>query len=284
MGREAGSRDGMSSSAHEDEVDRSIDVAAGRTRADGAAAAVRVAAAGDVHCHEGNREWITHAIAGLEGHADVLLLAGDLTTHGEPEQAAILAEACRGRSFPIFAVLGNHDWHADRAGEVTAVLADAGVTVLEREHAVCRLAAAEIGIVGLKGFVGGFDGHRMPDFGEPRLRALYTDTAQDVEALDRGLQAIAHCPVRVVLLHYAPIAETLEGEPPEIWNMLGTDRLAAPLVDHQPQLVLHGHAHAGRFAGALGAIPVHNVSVPVMQRDFWIFELAGVDRAVPSMH
>src|SRR5918998_963705 len=140
-----------------------------------------------------------------------------------------------------------------------------------RDGACVRVAAA--------GDVHCHDGNRLPDFGEPRLRALYAETASDVEALDHGLREIAHCPVRIVLLHYAPIAETLEGEPPEIWAMLGTDRLAGPLVEHQPQLVLHGHAHAGRFAGSLGAIPVHNVSVPVMQRDFWIFELAGVDRA-----
>jgi Icc-related predicted phosphoesterase len=275
----------MSSSAFDGEVDRLIDVAtSARATGDPEPSCVRVAAAGDVHCHPENREQIAEAVAGLEGHADVLLLAGDLTTHGEPEQARVLADACRDRSFPIFAVLGNHDWHVNRAAEVAGELRDAGVHVLEREHATCHLAGTEFGIVGLKGFVGGFDGHRLPDFGEPSLRELYAETARDVEALDEGLRAIAHCPVRVVLLHYAPIAETLEGEPPEIWNMLGTDRLAAPLVEHQPQLVLHGHAHAGRFAGSLGSIPVHNVSVPVMRREFWIFELAGVDRATPSVH
>jgi Icc-related predicted phosphoesterase len=265
------------------DVDRSIDVSASQD-GDAAASTVRVATAGDVHCHPGNADAVAEAVAGLEGQADLLLLAGDLTTHGEPEQAQILADACRDASFPVFAVLGNHDWHADRAAEVTAVLRDAGIGVLEREHVVCTLRGVEVGIVGLKGFVGGFDSHRMPDFGEPGLRALFSDTAADVEALDAGLRAIAFCPVRIVLLHYAPIAETLEGEPREIWNMLGTDRLAVPLVEHQPQLVLHGHAHAGRFAGSLGTIPVHNVSVPVMGRDFWIFELAGVDRAIPPVH
>jgi uncharacterized protein len=276
---------GMSSSEFDGDVDRLIDVAtSARAPADPEPSCVRVAAAGDMHCNADTCQQIAEAVAGLDGTADVLLLAGDLTTHGEPEQARVLADACRGRPFPIFAVLGNHDWHANRSAEVSAELQDAGVVVLEREHAICRLPGADIGIVGLKGFVGGFDGHRLPDFGEPSLRALYEETARDVEALDEGLRAIAHCPVRVVLLHYAPIAETLEGEPPEIWNMLGTDRLAAPLVEHQPQLVVHGHAHAGRFAGSLGAIPVHNVSVPVMGRDFWIFELAGVDRALPSVH
>lgn len=275
----------MSQSSGDDAVDRSIDVGTpGRPPADDVAHTVRIAAAGDLHCHEETHEDTARALCELDGRADMLLLAGDLTTHGEPEQARVLADACRDRPFPIYAVLGNHDWHSDRVEETTAVLSDAGITVLEKEHAICRLGETEVGIVGLKGFVGGFDGHRLPHFGEPSLRALYEETAHDVEALDRCLQRISHCPVRIALLHYAPIAATLEGEPPEIWNMLGTDRLAGPLVEHQPQLVLHGHAHAGRFAGSLGGIPVHNVSVPVMQRHFWIFELAGVDRAVPSLH
>jgi uncharacterized protein len=251
----------------------------------GGECAIRIAATGDIHLgREGDEERWAESFAGLRERVDLVLLAGDLTTHGEPEQAAILAAAAAGLDVPVLAVLGNHDWHAARASEVTVELQDAGIAVLEREHAICHLAGTETGIVGLKGFVGGFDGYRLPDFGEPSLRGLYEETARDVEALDEGLRAIAHCHVRVVLLHYAPIADTLEGEPPEIWNMLGTDRLAAPLVEHQPQLVLHGHAHAGRFEGSLGRIPVHNVSVPVMRRDFWIFELAGVDRAAPSVH
>jgi predicted MPP superfamily phosphohydrolase len=149
----AGSCAFMSSPAFDGEVDRSIDVAtSARAASDPEPACVRVAAAGDVHCHPENREWIAEAVAGLDGHADVLLLAGDLTTHGEPEQARVLAEACRGRPFPIFAVLGNHDWHADRSDEVIAELQQAGINVLERRHAICRLAGTEIGIVGLKGF------------------------------------------------------------------------------------------------------------------------------------
>lgn len=274
-----------SSSPTDGRVDRRIEVggpvqgpAGGETRR------IRIGAAGDLHCHEANRSEVRRALTGLEGRVDALLLAGDLTTHGEPDQARVLADACDGASFPVFAVLGNHDWHAARADEVAAVLTDAGVTVLDRRHAICRLRGLELGIVGVKGFVGGFDGHRLPDFGEPLLRELFAETAREVEALDNGLRAIAHCPVRVVVMHYAPVTDTLAGEPPEIWSMLGTDRLAAPLVEHQPQLVLHGHAHAGTFAGSLGAIPVHNVSVPVMQRDFWIFELTGVERAVTSLH
>jgi Icc-related predicted phosphoesterase len=247
-------------------------------------AAVRVAAAGDLHCHEGVRDRTRRAFAALEGRADLVLLAGDLTTHGEPEQAAVLADACREVELEVVAVLGNHDWHADRCGEVAAVLEEAGVTVLERSCTTTCVGEVELGVVGLKGFVGGYPGSHLPDFGEPLLREVYAETTRDVEALDRGLKAVAHCPVRIVLLHYAPIAATLAGEPETIWTMLGSDRLAGPIAQHEPDLVLHGHAHAGTFRGAIGAVPVFNVSVPVIGRDFWIFEVAGLERATAPVH
>jgi Icc-related predicted phosphoesterase len=245
---------------------------------------VRIAAAGDVHCSEATRERAERAFAGLRGRADLLLLAGDLTTHGEPAQAEVLAGACHELDIPVIAVLGNHDWHANRAGEVVEVLADSGITVLERSATTCCVGDVEIGIVGAKGFVGGFPGSHLPDFGEPLLREVYAETTRDVEALDRGLKAVAHCPVRVVLLHYAPVAGTLVGEPEAIWTLLGSDRLAAPIAEHEPDLVLHGHAHAGTFSGAIGAVPVYNVSVPVMRRDFWVFEVADLDRATTPVH
>jgi uncharacterized protein len=248
------------------------------------ARAVRIAAAGDIHCHEGNREQTAAAFAALEGRADLVLLAGDLSTHGEPEQAEILADAVRGLDVPIYTVLGNHDWHVNRADEFSAVLEEAGITVLERSHATPCVAGVEIGIVGAKGFVGGFPGSHLPDFGEPLMREVYAETTRDVEAIDAGLRAVAHCPFRVVLLHYAPTEQTLQGEPQTIWTMLGSDRLAAPIATHEPDLVLHGHAHAGRFEGAIGTVPVYNVSVPVMERDFWVFEVAGLDRATAPVH
>jgi Icc-related predicted phosphoesterase len=246
--------------------------------------AVRIAAAGDIHCHEGNREETVRAFATLEDRADLVLLAGDLSTHGEPAQATVLADAARDVDLPIFAVLGNHDWHADRADEFVAVLEDAGVTVLDRAHATPCVAGMEIGIVGAKGFVGGFPGSHLPDFGEPLLRQVYAEGTRDVEALEAGLRAVAHCAVRVVLLHYAPTEQTLAGEPQTIWTMLGSDRLAAPIATHEPDLVLHGHAHAGRFEGAIGNVPVYNVSVPVMERDFWVFEVAGLQRSTAPVH
>lgn len=233
---------------------------------------VRVAAAGDVHASEAKREQIERAFSGVRGEADLVVLAGDLTSHGEPSQAAILAEACRGLDVPVVAVLGNHDWHADRVEEVAGVLAEAGVTVLDRSSTVMRIRGTTVGIVGAKGFMGGFGG-QLANFGEPLMRQCYAETTAEVEALERGLGEIAHCALRIAALHYAPIAETLEGEPQAIWAFLGSERLAFPLAVHRPDLVLHGHGHAGTFAGSLDSIPVFNVAVPVIGRDFWLFEL-----------
>jgi Icc-related predicted phosphoesterase len=246
--------------------------------------AVRIAAAGDIHCHEANRAQWQEAFARLAGAADLVLLAGDLTTHGEPAQAAVLADACRRLDLPVFAVLGNHDWHANRAEELVATLEEAGVRVLERDWAICEIAGVEIGLVGAKGFIGGFPGCHLPDFGEPLLREVYRQGVEEANAVDAGLRAIGHCPVRIVLLHYAPVAATLAGEPPGIWTMLGSDRLAVPIVEHEPDLVLHGHAHSGTFRGTAGTVPVFNVSVPVMGRDFWVFEVADIERATAPVH
>ena len=237
---------------------------------------IRIAAAGDVHFgRDGDRERAAEIFGALAGRVDIVLLAGDLTTHGEPEQAAILADAVRDLEIPVLAVLGNHDWHSGRAGEVTAVLEEAGVDVLERSHRVLEVCGVELGVVGTKGFVGGFPGSHMPDFGEPLLREVYAEGMAEVAALDEGLRAVAMCPFRIVLLHYSPSGETLEGERREIWAFLGTDRLAAPILEHHPDLALHGHAHAGAFQGVIGDVPVYNVAVPSLAGDFFVFELDG---------
>ena len=245
---------------------------------------MRIAAAGDLHCRDSHRDEIREAFTALRGEADLVLLAGDLTTHGEPEQAGVLVDAVRGLDLPVFSVLGNHDWHVDRRDELVAALEEGGIRVLDRSWVECRAAGLEVGVVGAKGFVGGFTGSHLPDFGEPSLRAIYHETTEEVEGLARGLEAIALCPIRIVLLHYAPTVDTLAGEPEGIWTFLGTDRLAAPIREHEPDLVLHGHAHAGSFEGRIGNVPVHNVSQPVMERDFWTFELRGAARATTPIH
>jgi Icc-related predicted phosphoesterase len=242
---------------------------------------IRVAAAGDIHCSEARADRAIEAFAALEGEADLVLLAGDLTTLGEPGQAAVVAEAARGLSPPVFAVLGNHDWHADRVPEILDVLSGAGVVVLERSWERVEVRGVTIGVVGTKGFVGGFPDSQLPDFGEPLLRQVYAETSADVAALAEGLSAIEDCDVRIVLLHYAPTTTTLVGEPEVIWAFLGTDRLAPPIAAHRPDLVLHGHGHRGTFEGAIGDVPVYNVAVPVMRRDFWLFDLAPRGAAPP---
>ena len=245
---------------------------------------MRVAAAGDIHCRESRRGEIAATFAEVARRSDLILLAGDLTAHGEPDEARVLADACRDLDVPVLAVLGNHDWHADRAGELVAVLQEAGIEVLDRTWTTREVDGVEVGIVGAKGFVGGFPGSHLPDFGEPLLRQVYAEASVEVEAIDAGLRAVAVCPLRIVLLHYSPAAATLAGEPEGIWAFLGTDRLAPPIAEHAPDLVLHGHAHAGTFEGAIGEAPVYNVSVPVIERDFWLFELSGVSEATSPVH
>jgi Icc-related predicted phosphoesterase len=245
---------------------------------------VRIAAAGDVHCRRGEEERTREVFAQLRGNADLLLLAGDLTAHGEREEAEVLAAACADLGIPVVAVLGNHDWHLGQQAEITRALAAVGVCILERSTAILDIDGVEVGICGLKGFIGGFADANLPDFGEPLLRRVYAETSEDVEALDRGLRDVAACPVRVVLLHYSPSAGTLAGEPVGIWAFLGSDRLAAPIAAHTPDLVLHGHAHAGTFEARIGPVSVYNVSVPVMGRDFWTFELKVAAQARSAIH
>jgi Icc-related predicted phosphoesterase len=239
---------------------------------------IRIAAAGDIHASEAGRDKLASAVAELDRSVDLILLAGDLTTCGDPDEARVLADACRGLSIPVCAVLGNHDWHLDRTLEVVAVLTDAGVRVLERSSVRFDVRGREVGVVGLKGFVGGFPDHVLPDFGEPLLRRVYAETTEDVAALDRELEDVEDCDLRIVLLHYAPTTTTLEGEPRGIWPFLGSDRLARPIAERAPDLVLHGHAHAGTFEGFIGRVPVCNVATPVTGRDFWVFELAVEQR------
>jgi Icc-related predicted phosphoesterase len=243
-----------------------------------------VAAAGDIHCRETRRADVVRAFAGIAGRADLVLLAGDLTAHGDPAEARVLAEAAREVEVPVLAVTGNHDWHAGRQEEIVGVLEEAGVTVLERSWSIQEVGGVEVGIVGTKGFVGGFPGSHLPDFGEPLLRRVYAEATADVESIDAGLRAVAVCPLRIVLLHYSPAAATLAGEPEGIWAFLGTDRMAPPIAEHAPDLVVHGHAHAGAFQGAIGESPVYNVSVPVIERDFWVFELSGISEAASPVH
>src|SRR3954462_7573999 len=193
---------------------------------------IRVAAAGDVHCDEVNRDEIERAFARIEGQVDAVLLAGDLTTYGELEQGELLAEICAPLETPIYAVLGNHDWHCNQAAELTAVLEAAGVRMVDCGHAIQELDDASLGVAGTKGFVGGFPDSALPDFGEPLLRPGYPETSAEMEsraaartesaARAAGLAPVVGCDYRIALLHYSPTAPTLEGEPRGIYAFLGS--------------------------------------------------------------
>jgi uncharacterized protein len=234
---------------------------------------LRVAAAGDIHAVEPLRERLQRAFAGVAEQSDLVLLAGDLTTHGLPEQASALADACAGLEVPVVAVLGNHDHHSGRCDELKQALRDGGIVVLDRDHVILEIGDLEVGIVGTKGFVGGFPGAEIADFGEPVMRHVYQETTLEVEALERSLVEIDGCHKRVVLLHYAPVTDTLVGEPEPIWAFLGSGRLAGPIGAHRPDLVVHGHAHHGTPRGSIGEVPVYNVAVHVTGQDFAHFEI-----------
>lgn len=234
---------------------------------------IRVAAAGDIHAGGPGDERFLGVFADAGREADLILLAGDLTLHGDPKEVGALVEAVQGLETPVFAVLGNHDWHGNRCDELTEVLSQAGIRMLDKESAVVEVGETSVGVAGVKGFVGGFPDSALPDFGEPSLRRVYAETTEEVEGLARGLDEIAACDVRIALLHYAPTSATLEGEPPGIWAFLGSDRLAVPIAQHKPDIVFHGHGHMGRFKGEIGEVPVYNVAQPVIGKDFEVFEL-----------
>jgi Icc-related predicted phosphoesterase len=206
---------------------------------------VRVAALGDVHASAaGKGEW-RETFVEISQRADVLCLCGDLTNLGTSPEAAALAEDLRACTIPVVAVLGNHDHHCDNAAELEKVLSDAGVKFLEDEvHTV-----AGIGFAGVKGFGGGFDGKMLGAFGEPAIKAFVQETLDQAMRLEHALHQLQG-QRSVVLLHYAPIAETVEGEPEALFPFLGSSRLAETIDRFDDvQAVFHGHAHHGTYEG-----------------------------------
>ena len=232
---------------------------------------IRVAAAGDLHFDSDSAGTFRPAIEALAGRADVLVLAGDLTKLGRAEEAAVLAAELRDSPVPVVAVLGNHDYHSDRQDEVRRALEGVGVTVLEGEASVVEVDGRRLGVAGAKGFGGGFAGACATDFGEPEMKGFIRETKAAADRLGRALASLS-TDVRVALMHYSPVKETLHGEPPEIYAFLGS-YLLAEAVDHEgADLVLHGHAHRGVEHGVTpGGIPVRNVAQAVINRPYRVF-------------
>lgn len=238
---------------------------------------IRVAAAGDIHAGASDADRVRAAFERVASEADLVLLAGDLTQHGQLDEVSVVADACRAIEAPVVAVLGNHDWQSDRPDDLRRALTEAGVVVLDRSHTILSVCGVSVGIAGVKGFVGGF-GQQWANFGEPLFREAYAETTRDVDGLEQGLAAIVPCAIRIALLHYSPVEATLVGEPERLWLVLGAERLAGPIQRHRPHVVVHGHAHHGSFEGEIDGVPVYNVAVHVTGRDFWTFELSADDR------
>jgi Icc-related predicted phosphoesterase len=234
---------------------------------------IRVAAVGDVHLGEGMRGCYADDVAALRGAADVLLLAGDLTRHGTAAEADVVAGEFGPAPVPVVAVLGNHDLHADDAEGVTAALSKGGITVLEGSGTVLDVDGVRLGVAGTVGFGGGFRQATVADFGEREMKAFAARGRTLAAGLGEALQAL-DCDVRVALTHYAPVSDTLEGEPREIYPFLGSHLLADVIDACGVALALHGHAHAGSPDGrTAGGVAVHNVARPVLRGPYRVFEL-----------
>ena len=236
---------------------------------------IRVAAVGDVHLGEDLRGSLRPQFASLAEHADVLLLAGDLTRHGDLAEAQVVAVEFGGLAVPVVAVLGNHDYQSDRSEEITGVLEDAGIKVLEGTGAVLSLPCGRLGVAGTKGFGGGFPGRSGSEFGEPEMKAFMRHSRQLAEGLGRALKEL-DSDFRVALTHYSPVEDTLAGEPPEIYPFLGSYFLAEAADSGSADLAVHGHAHAGTEKGRTpGGVPVRNVAMPVLGRAYAVYCLGA---------
>ncbi|HEX6132297.1 MAG TPA: metallophosphoesterase [Actinomycetota bacterium] len=238
---------------------------------------IRVAAAADVHAGTDAAAQVAEAFAGVGRDADVLLLAGDLTKMGAPEEAAVLAAALEPVAIPVVAVLGNHDHHVDRPDDVEATLVDAGVRVVEGGAEVVDVGGVPVGVAGVKGFGGGFEDACATEFGELETKAFVRHTKDRASALERALARL-DTPVRIALMHYAPIRDTLEGEHPELYPFLGSYLFAEACDRGGANLVVHGHAHHGRERGRTPAgVPVRNVALPVLGRPYAVYVLEESD-------
>lgn len=223
---------------------------------------LRIAAVADLHYAKGAHPGHQAIFEQIRERADVLLLGGDLTDYGLAEEARLLANDLHSLRLPILAVLGNHDFEAGQEQEITRILSDVGVTVLDGQAVEIR----GVGFAGAKGFAGGFGVRTLDSFGEPIIKQFVQEAMSEVMKLEHSLSRL-RTRHRVALLHYAPIVATVIGEPLEIYPFLGSSRLEEPLNRYHVTAVFHGHAHRGALEGQTrDGIPVYNVSLPLLRR------------------
>jgi Icc-related predicted phosphoesterase len=237
---------------------------------------VRIAAVGDFHASETDSGILRPQFTRVNDEADVLLLAGDLTRWGTPAEMRVAVAELADVEVPIVAVLGNHDYEAGQVTEILAILRDRGVHVLDGDAYELN---EHVGIAGAKGFMGGFGRRTLTAFGEAEIKQFVSASVDEVHRLELALRRLS-TPVRLALLHYSPIVDTVIGEPEQIYAFLGTDRMAEPLDRFGVTAAFHGHAHHGSFQGrTLGGVPVFNVSMDLLRREgiaemYYVHEIA----------
>jgi Icc-related predicted phosphoesterase len=220
-----------------------------------------VAAVGDVHYGSGHP---VPNLAQLATGADVLVLCGDLTDRGLPDEAQQLARDLASVSVPVVAVLGNHDYESDRADEVRHILTSARVNVLDGE--ICEVGG--VGFAGAKGFGGGFGRGTLQSWGEPTVKSFVQEAMDETLKLEKALARLRTEHI-IAVLHYSPVQSTVEGEPIEIFPFLGSSRLEEPINRYPVTAAFHGHAHRGTLEGKTQAgKPVYNVSLPLLRQQF----------------
>jgi Icc-related predicted phosphoesterase len=224
---------------------------------------VRIAAVGDIHVSKTSQGQFQPLFSQISNSADVLVLCGDFTDYGLPEEAKILArELTSAVKIPVIAVLGNHDFEGGKEEEITKILQDAGVKVLDGEATEVH----GIGFAGVKGFCGGFGRGALGPWGELAIKRFVQEAVDESLKLEAALARL-RTSRRVALLHYAPVRATVEGEPIEIFPWLGSSRLEEPINRYRVSAVFHGHAHRGTAEGKTSTgVPVYNVAMPLLAR------------------
>ena len=225
---------------------------------------VRVAAVGDLHCTKTSQGAFLPLFAAIRDSADLLLLAGDLTDYGLPEEAQILTRELGAIRIPVVGVLGNHDRESGKEAEVRHVLSESGIKVLDGDAAEIN----GVGIAGVTGFGGGFGKHALAPWGEPVIKQFVHAAVEEALKLEKALARL-RTESLIALMHYSPIQRTVDGEPPEIYPFLGSSRLEEPIGRYPVTLVFHGHAHRGQLEGVTSSgAKVYNVSLPLLSRAF----------------
>lgn len=224
---------------------------------------VRIAAMSDVHVSKTGQGALTAAFAQASERSDVLVMCGDLTDYGLPEEARVLAKDIGAAlRVPCVTVLGNHDYEAGKAEEIRQILVDASVTVLDGDS--CELQG--VGFAGVKGFCGGFGRGALGPWGESIIKEFVREAVNEAFKLESALARLRSSH-RVALLHYSPVRATVEGEPLEIFPYLGSSRLEEPLARYPVSAVIHGHAHNGTLEGRTASgVPVYNVAMPLLKK------------------